>query len=212
MNVKNVILTMSMVVLVVSASAQPRHQKGGQLQQVTTISGTVVEWMYNDDFEYDGLSLNDGGTTVFVKFPPHLAQQARNLGNHLTVNGVFRYNPEGVQELKMVSMSGNGQTVYDQKSPYKTFIEEPVVNGKGRINQVQITKNGDDKGYILDNGVVLRIPPRMARQLTQMIQTGAVIGYTGIEKVLKPGHVRASENVMVHGQTISIDGVQYLIR
>ena len=85
----------------------PPRRESQQLQQVTTITGTVAEWTYNVDFEYDGLNLNTGNGTVVVKFPPHLAEQARSLGNNLTVSGVFRQNRERVQELIMISMSGN---------------------------------------------------------------------------------------------------------
>ena len=212
MKVIQVILTICLVVLSISASAQPgRHN--GQLPQATTISGTVAEWTYNDDFEYDGLYLNTGNAKVFVKFPPHLAQQARTLGNQLSVSGVLRNNPEGVQELKMNSISGNGQTMYDQKPvPHPTSAQEPFVNGEGTVKQMQINKKGDTVGYILTNDIILGLPPHTAKRLSQIIRTGTEIGYTGIEKALKPGHVRAFEYKIVRTQTISVNGTLYMVR
>ena len=201
-----------MLAWVVSASAQPGSHNG-QLQQVTTVSGTVAEWTYNDDFEYDGLYLYSDDTKSLVKFPPHLAQQVRSLGNQLTVSGEIRKNPKGVQELKMTSISGNGQTVNDQKPvPRTTPVQEPFVHGEGKISQVQINAKGDVHGYILADSIILRIPPHTAKQLSQLIRKGAETGYTGIEKALNPGHVRAFDYKIIHVQTISINGTQYMVR
>ena len=214
MNAKNSMIAICLMVWFASASAQPGlHRR--PLQQATTVSGIVSEWAYNDDFEYDGLYLKNGNAQVFVKFPPHLAQQVRALGNQLTVNGELKYNPEGVQELKMISIGGNNQTVTDQKPPpphTMSLQEERLVQSEGRISQVQTNKKGDVHGYILHNNIILRIPPHTARQLSQMIRTGTVIGYTGIEKALKPGHVRAFDYKIIHIQTISVNGTQYMIR
>ena len=157
MKVKNVILVVVLMGLTMSVSAQKKQK--GQLEQVTTISGSIADWTYNDDFEYDGLYLNTGNAKVFVKFPAHLGQQIRALGNNLSVSGVFKFNREGVQELKMVSMSGKGQTVYDQKPMRNTVsVQETFVNGEGKVSQIQVNKKGVVSGYILDNKVVLRIP------------------------------------------------------
>ena len=212
MKVIQVILAIFFVGLAVSVSAQPEHHNG-QLQQVITISGTVAEWTYNDDFEYDGLYLNTGNANILIKFPPHLAQQILALGNRLNVSGELRQNPEGLQELKMNSMSGNGQTIYDQKPVSKpASTQEPFVNGEGKVKQTQINKKGETVGYILENGVIIRIPPHIARQLSQIVQTGATMGYTGFQKSLNPGHVQAFDYKIIRVQTISVNGTQYMIR
>ena len=212
MKAKNVILAICIVGLAVSASAKPGKHRS-QFQQVTTISGTIAEWTYNDDFEYDGLYLNTGGESVFVKFPAHLAEQVQALSNNLSVSGYFHFTRHGEQEFKMISITGNGQTVYEQKPMRQyNYVQEPYINGEGRVTQVQLSKSGNVHGYILDNGVILRASPRSSCQLAQMIQVGSVIGYSGIEKVLKQGHVRASNNKIVHGQTISVNGNQYVVR
>jgi len=196
--------------------AQPHtHKKHGkQLEQVTTVEGTVSEWTYNDDFTYDGLYLiTKDNTSVFVKFPPHLGEQVRALGNTLSVNGVFRYNKEGRQELKMVSIHGNGQTVYDRKpAPNTNPPQENFINGSAKVEQSQINKKGEVCGYILNNGAILRIPPHIAVQLSQMVQAGSVIGYTGLVKELKQGHVQAKNYKIIRCQTISVNGTQYMVK
>jgi len=219
MKTKHVILAVCLMGLTVSASAQKKQARGkghqkGQLEQVTTLSGTITEWMYNDDFEYNSFQLNTGSATVLVKFPPHLAQQVKSLGSKLSVSGVLKHSRNGSQEMKMVSITGNGQTVHDQKPIRHTAPpqQEPFVSGEAKVSQMQISKSGAVSGYILDNGVVLRIPPRTAGQLAQMVQPGTTIGYTGMEKVLKQGHVRTKNYKIVRSQTISVNGTQYLVR
>ena len=214
MKVENAILVFLLMGLTVSVSAEKTYSRhNGQFEQVTTVHGVVAKWTYNDDFEYDGLYLNTANTSVFVKFPPHLGQQVRALGDNLSVNGVFKDNPQGVTELKMISVSGNGQTVVDQKPiPDTKPLQESFVNGEGEIIQLHSNKKGEVCGYILDDGVLLRIPPHVAKRLSQMIQAGSTIGYAGIEKALKPGHVRACDYNIIHCQTISVNGTQYIVR
>lgn len=219
---KNILFTALAGVLLfisVSAMAQPHHHRGhgpagrGQPQQITSYNGSVSEWSYNDDFVYDGLYLKTGESTLLVKFPPHLGQQIRSLGNSITVNGVLRYTPEGRQELKMVSISGKGRTIYDQKPvPHTTLPKEVFVNGSGKVSQIQINKKGDACGYILDNGVALRIPPHAILQLSEMVQVGSAIDYTGVEKELKDGQVQAQKYKIVRCQTISVNGAQYMVK
>ncbi|HCO66955.1 MAG TPA: hypothetical protein DIT04_04240 [Dysgonomonas sp.] len=207
----------SVSTLMAQPKPHPRHGHGpggnSQLNQVATYSGSVTEWAFNDDFVYDGLYLKTGETTLFVKFPPHLGQQIRSLGNNISVNGVLRYTPEGRQELKMVSVTAKGQTVYDQKpSPRALPQQESFITGNAKVKQMQINKRGEACGYILDNGVVLRIPPHIALQLSQMVQVGSTIGYTGIEKELKDGQVQAQNYKIVRSQTISVNGTQYMVK
>ncbi len=197
----------------------PRHGHGhgpagkNQLEQVTTYTGSISEWTYNDDFIYDGLYLKTGETAVFVKFPPHLGQPIRSLGNNISVKGVLKHTPEGRQELKMVSISGKGQTVYDRKpTPRAVPQQEVFITGNAKINKMQINKRGEACGYMLDNGVILRIPPHIALQLSQMVQVGSTIGYTGIEKELKDGQVQAQNYKIVRSQTLSVNGTQYMVK
>jgi len=211
MKAKKIIFTICFIVLIVYVSAQPGRKD--QIKETTTFNGTIEEWVYNDDFEYDGLYLRVENSKILVKFPPHLAQQTRALGNRISVNGVLGYNREGIQELKMTSISGNGQVVYDQKpTPDYNYTTELFVNDKGRVEKIQINKRGDVVGYVLNNNIVLRIPPHIARQLSQLVQIGSVIEYSGIEKALKAGHVRAFNYKIIRCQSISVNGTQYLVR
>ena len=103
-------------------------------------------------------------------------------------------------------------SITDDVIPNPKPTQDQFVNGKGKVNQLLLNKKGEVQGYILNNGVLLRIPPHIARQLSQMVQIDATIGYTGFEKSLKPGHVQAVGYKIVRSQTISVNGTQYMVR
>jgi len=190
---------------------RPTQKK--QFEQVATYSGSVTEWTYNDDFVYDGLYLKTSEMNLFVKFPAHLGQQIRSLGNTIIVKGTLRYSPEGQKEMKMISISAKQQTIYDEKPAPRTSKQQEVyVNGNAIINHIQMNKKGDICGYILDNGIILRIAPHLALQLSQIIQIGSKIGYTGIEKELKDGQIQAQKYKIVRCQTISANDTQYMMK
>jgi hypothetical protein len=156
--------------------------------------------------------LKTENNTVFVKFPRHLAQSIKALGDSLSVSGFLRLNPQGVREIKMESISGKGQTVLDQKPvPVPAPLQGRIVNGKGKISDMQLNKRGDVCGYILDNGVVLRIPPHIAGQLSQTVRRDSEISYSGIEKTLKAGYVLAFDYTIIHCRNITVNGTQYII-
>lgn len=208
-------LFVSMSVLMAQPHTHHKHRHGGkkQLEQVATYNGSIAEWTHNDDFIYDGLYLKTGETNLFVKFPAHLGQQIRSLGNNISVNGVLRYTPEGRQELKMVSISAKGQIIYDQKPSRRTIpAQEIFTTGSAKVKEMQANKKGEACGYILDNSVVLRIPPHIALQLSQMVQIGSTIGYTGIEKETKEGEAKAQNYKIIRSQTISVNGTQYMVK
>ncbi len=198
------------------ALSQLKHRgpKDKGLEQLTTVSGTVVEWTYNDDFVYDGLNLlSENNRRYFVKFPPHLGEQMMSVGKVLTVNGVLKYNREGEEELKLMDATGNGKTIYDQKpQPRAIPVQETFVNDNSEIAEVQINKHGDACGYIMKNGTILKIPPHVARQLMEMVKPGDMIGYTGVLKRLKEGHVQSQDYQIVRCQTISVNGTQYVVK
>lgn len=97
------------------------------------------------------------------------------MGEELTVNGVLKYVPDGVQELELVSVSGKGQTVYvyDRKPvPPGLSPQDNFVKGEGKVKAV----NRDEiRGYVFGNSVVLHFPEHVISQLSSMIQEETVV-------------------------------------
>jgi len=170
----------------------------------------------NDDYIYDGFYLQTAQDSMLVKFPGHLGVQITSLvkaGSTVTVNGTLDYPPFGGKEIRMVSLTVNGQTVYD--TPPATPATAPAdnfVNGNGKVVGTQIDREGRMNGLLLDNSTVLRIPPGIAGQLTGLAKDGSRIGYSGMEKMPRAGEVVVGDMKIVHCNTISINGQQFLVR
>lgn len=187
-----------------------------QLQQVAAYEGQVTDWASNNDYVYDGFYLQTTGGKMLVKFPPHLGSQlttAIKTGSRVTVNGITDYTPWGSTEIRMVSINANGQMIYD--TPPATPPAPPVenfTNGNGTIKGLQKNMEGIVDGYILGNKTILRVPPHIAMQLSQIALTGSAISFTGMQKTPQIGEASAGNYTIVHAETITVNGTQYLTR
>ena len=197
---------MSPVVIV----AQP-GKKAGALSVI--ISGTITEWTHNDDFLYDGFYLQSEGGSYLVKFPPHMAKAVYDCGKTVKVHGMLKRSPQGGEEIHISSVEGNGMTAIHipPQRPTKVPIED-FVSGKGTVKSLQLNKKGDVSGYFLDENIILRVPPHIARRLTQLVQENTSLEYAGIVKTLKAGEMSKDDYKIIRCQTITINGTQYIIK
>jgi hypothetical protein len=190
--------------------ARPEAQEEKKpLQQVSVFSGQVVNWANNDDYVYDGFYLQTGNEKYLVKFPPHLGTQlttAVKTGSTVSVNGAAAFPPQGEKEIRFVSITADGKTYYN------TPPAEVLTFGSGKIYDLQKNKQGDVKGYILDDRTILRLPPHVAKQLNQVAVVGAGISYSGVKKILETGEVSVASYTIIHCQTVTINGIQYLTK
>lgn len=194
----------------------PRGPRQQQLQQVVVYTGQVGEWVTNDDYVYDGFYLQTAQEKLPVKFPPHLGTQlttAVKKGSNITINGTAEVNPWGEKEIRMVSITANGQTIYD--TPPATPLSPPVetlMTGSGKITALQKNREGMVNGYILDNKTIIRVPPHIAMQLSQIAVAGSDVSFTGMKKTTQNGEATTGNYTIVHAQTITVNGTQYLTR
>lgn len=189
---------------------------GEELQQVTTFEGKAIKMIANDDYMYDGFYMLNGSDTLQVKFPPHLGSEITALvksGTNVTGNGVLHNPPLGGKEIRMVSLTANGKTIIDVPPAITpTPPVEKFVQGDGKITSLQSDREGRVKGFIVDNKTILRIPPHVAMQLGSMAQTGVAIAFTGMHHAAKQGEVAAADYTIIHCNTITVNGRQYLVK
>ncbi len=191
----------------------PRRQA---LQQVNAYNGQVGEWTTNDDFIYDGFYLQSTQGKFLVKFPAHMGDQLLKTikkGNAVTVNGVEEINPAGEREIRLVNLIANGKTIVD--APPATLPDpsaETQTSGSGKITAFQKNREGEVNGYILDEKIILRVPPHVNRQLDTLIAKGSAVSYSGIKKSATNGEASSGNYTIIHCQTITVNGTQYMIR
>lgn len=185
----------------------------GQLQEVGTFTGTIAGLVTNDDFIYDGYYLADHGDTLLVKCPPHLGSKLRDglkPGTQATVTGTLNYAPTGQKEIRMLSVTANGKTIADTGAPMMTPAPETFVSGSGKISSLQLNRENILVGVIVDGNTVLRIPPPFATQLGSSMQVGTAIAFTGMKRPTNEVEASSANYKLVHCQTITLNGHQYL--
>lgn len=194
----------------------PPAPPAGQLQQVSQFKGNIVKMNTNDDYVYDGCYIVNTGDSLLVKFPPHLGAQIVPLvqnGASVTISGIIDSPPFGVKEIRMVSLTANGKTVYDTPPATPPVPgNETFVNGGGKITAIQRDPAGNANGCLLDNNIILRMPPFAMNQLSNAVQNGATVSYTGTKKQAQPGEVTSGNYTIVHCSTITVNGQQYLVQ
>lgn len=200
---------------------QGRKPKKGNEKQgltsLTTITGTVGQWMGNDDAILDGFVLTNAGTSTTVKFPPHLGQQVQKAikaGSTVSITGYSDTNPEGETQFRLNSLTAGKTTVLDTP-PVRTDAapETPVLQTvTGTIASYKLDKKGQTKGFVLDNKTIIDVPPHVAYQLTDLAKKGSAITVQGYPKTLRDGQVQLEKLSIIRASVLTINGQQYLVR
>jgi hypothetical protein len=65
---------------------------------------------------------------------------------------------------------------------------------------------------VLTDGTLLHLPPAATEQLAEKLKVGATVAATGTLHTAQPGEVAAKPVRVVRAQTITLDGVQFLVQ
>lgn len=200
---------------------QGRKPKEGDKKQgltsLTTITGTVGQWIGNDDAILDGFVLTNAGTSTTVKFPPHLGQQVQKAikaGSAVSITGYSATNPEGETQFRLNSLTAGKTTVLDTP-PVRTDAtpETPVLQTiTGTIASYKLDKEGRTKGFVLDNKTVIDVPPHVAYQLADLAKKGSTVTVQGYPKSVRDGQVPLEKLSIIRASVLTINGQQYLVR
>lgn len=194
----------------------PGPRKGGA-QALTDFSGTLTDYTAaNDDQVYDAFTLKTSTGTETVRFPRHLAQAlmaAAKAGSQVTVSGFRDTDPEGRTALHLVSLTAGGQTVRDTP-PVRpaTPPTEEATTVRGTVQRLAQGPNGRTNALVLNDGTIVRLSPDAVEQLAEKLKTGATVAAAGTLRAPAPGEVAAKPVRVVRAQTITLDGVQFLVR
>ena len=188
------------------------------LTTLTTLIGTVGQWVGNDDAVLDGFTINPGsGAVTTVKFPPHLGQQVQKVvkpGSSVTVVGYSETGPQNNASFRMNSLTSGKTTVTDAPpTPQTTTPETPTLTTvSGKILDYRLNRDGRVNGLVLDDKTVVTIPPHAAYQLTDLAKKGSAITVQGYPKSLRDGQVQLEKVNILRASVLTINGQQYLIR
>lgn len=185
------------------------------LRRISSFSGQVGTWVSNDDFVYDGFYLQSGGEKLLVKFPPSMGsalKSAAKTGSTFTLNGSADSTPTGQKQIRLVSFSSEGKTIYETPpTPPSAATTPETAEGSGKITSLQKNEAGDVTAFVLDK-TILKVPPHVARQLGQIATSGGNVSYRGVKRNPASGEVSTGEYKIVHCESITVNGTQYLTR
>ena len=142
-------------------------------KDLTNINGTVQAYLLNKAGQVDGLLLQDGKQ---LHLPPHCSaalQQAVKPGD--TIEALVEPGEESPlgSEFRTQSLKNaqTGQTVVDQPPPPEPKLGEPM-HIEGSMTHWLVGHKGEPKGFILDDGTYLHIPPPVGKTLTERVKSG----------------------------------------
>ncbi|MDP9080316.1 MAG: hypothetical protein M3O71_23060 [Bacteroidota bacterium] len=196
------------------APAGPQANRG--LQQLTAINGKVAGYLTNDRYEYDGLTLQNGSTSVTVRFPAHLGAElmkAAQKGSTLTVNGFYESSSLGTNEFHLVNAKAGGTVITNLPAVLTATPQaEEQKSFSGAITDLRRSRDGVLNGVVLDKNQVIELPPPAAEQLQGLLKSGEQISGTGIKITPQAGVVMAQNLQQVRPQTLTVNGQTYLVR
>jgi hypothetical protein len=196
--------------------AGPGPRQGGA-QALTDFSGTLLSYTAdNDEQAYDAFTLKTSAGTETVRFARHQAQAlmaAAKAGSQVTVAGFRDTDPEGRTTLHLVSLTVGGQTVRDVPPPPPAALPTPeTTTVRGTVQRLLQGPNGRPNALALNDGTIVLLSPDAAEQLAEKLKVGATVAAAGTLRVPAPGEVAAKPVRVLRAQTITLDGVQFLVR
>lgn len=188
------------------------------LTSLTTVSGTVGQWVGNDDAVLDGFTFT--GTTATpttVKFPAHLGQQVQKAikpGSTVSVTGYPETTRQGESHFRMTSLTAGKTTVFDAPPARPATIPDAptLATITGKIADYRLGRDGRVNGLVLDDKTIVRIPPHVAYQLTNLATKGSSITVQGYPKNIREGQVQLEKTNILNASVLTINGQQYLVR
>ncbi|GAB4017344.1 hypothetical protein [Spirosoma koreense] len=194
-----------------------RRNAARGLTSLTTVSGTVGQWIGNDEAILDGFTLTNGSATTTVKFPPHLGQQVQKAtkpGGSVSITGYAETTPTGETLFRMNSLTAGKTTVLDSPPmPATTAPETPsITTVSGKIADYRLNREGRISGLVMEDKTIVTIPPHVAYQLADLAKKGSAITVQGYAKPIHDGQVQLDKLNILRASVLTINGQQYLVR
>jgi len=148
--------------------------------QLPAIQGKVAEYSLTPRGDVDGLILADG---TEVHLPPHLGTQlvyAVKPGDAVTIRGLRARAIPMVQAVS-VSNDATGATVTDGGTggPAGPRNAQQALSATGRVKVLLHGPEGEVNGALLEDGTIVRLPPREAERLAAVMAPGAIVTVEG---------------------------------
>lgn len=158
------------------------------------VKGTVERFLLNPHGEIDGFVMtNETHAPVLVHTPPHmeteLIRQVK-AGEAVTVRGVRPRKADLIAAVE-VATAGGARIVdkgpdHDREHPK---LEKKKMSAEGMVRLSLFGPKGELRGALLANGTVVRLGPKEAEQVAELLAPNATIAAKGDGLETKHGRV-----------------------
>lgn len=147
------------------------------------VSGTVERFVLNPHGEVDGFVMTGKACCVLVHTPPHMEAELTHsvkAGDHVSVYGV---RPRGADLLAAVAVTAkDGRRIVDQGPDHDR--EHPAhahrnMQAEGTVRLSLFGPKGELRGALLDDGTVVRIGPKEAAEIADLLAPHATLAVHG---------------------------------
>jgi hypothetical protein len=147
------------------------------------VSGTVERFVLNPHGEVDGFVMTRGGAAVLVHTPPHMEAELTHsvkAGDHVSVYGV---RPRGADLLAAVAVTAkDGRRVVDEgpdRDRAHPAHAHRKMQAEGTVRLSLFGPKGELRGALLDDGTVVRIAPKEAEEIADLLAPQATLAVHG---------------------------------
>ena len=151
--------------------------------QMSSIWGTVAQYLLNPDGIVDGLLLSNN---TVVRFPLHLSQQLVQTvrpQDSVRVDGFFEF--QEVIHASTITNLNTQQAAVDTppsaQNPPPTpnpYARQPM-GTSGIIKALTYAPRGEIDGAVLDNGAIVHVPQAVGMQYATLLRIGAPLAASG---------------------------------
>ncbi|BBO33358.1 hypothetical protein PLANPX_2970 [Lacipirellula parvula] len=178
------------------ASAEPARDSSSEGREASTISGVIAEFIENDHGDVDGVRLENGKQ---VHFPPHIGgevTEVMKVGNEIAVRGHEETLPRGERVFAAENIAGGGVSidVVPPRGPAPhARRNEPPMSATGIVSEISVNPHDDVDGFTLEDGTIVKFPPRQGSALADLIEMGSKVEVAGRRHETPDGaiHLRA---------------------
>lgn len=180
-----------------SAQAGPPGPPPPPFGSSGSVSGTISQLNYGPEMDVTSFLVN--GNTL-VTFPPHVGPGLSPIlrsGETVEINGYTSSTASGMQRIELVTINAGGKTFsVPQPGQFTTY------SGSGKVTQLNYNREGDVDGFLLDNGVFVKVPPPASATLGSSVQIGSQLSITGYSHQSMTGRT-VVDLQSLNGQTVA---------
>ncbi len=168
--------------------------------------GKVEGFITNRDGEIDGIVLDRSAQApLLVCTPPHLAaaiEAAIKVGDAISVRGVRPRRADIVAAVALTNANGaiitdDGPSHEDERKPDQERADHArtAMEAEGAVRLSLFGPKGELRGALLQDGTVIRIGPKEAAALVELLRPGSLIAVRGGGLHTKHGRVIAPKEI-----------------